>query len=597
MQLTASDVSFISLNQDNLGLTAIDEIFHTLAENPPTSSKMEKPSMPHAEAIQDVKYDFVVSLLHLQELSARGKGKLQLPLRLSGDMVPTVDVLIPCCGEPLEVVLDTVKAACSLDYPKDRYRIAVLDDGRSPAVKDEITNLSNQFPDVRIHYSSRLARSASHSRAGNLNHGLDYLAGLKEDQAEFVAVLDIDMIPLPNWLRSVVPYLLTDKTVGLGNSRQKFYNLPNGDPMVQNHDIMYDGIESIKACNGASWCTGTGFVVRRTALEQIRRFPTQYHCDDIMTSAYLAALGWKIVYVPETVQLGLVPDSVNDYVKQCQRWHAGHMYNVFLLRSSRANGLATIRQRLQVTIPSAMQVLTSFVVMISLIAVPWLMFHGNRIVEYQSPNQLRILLILESLNFYTELYSGYLRSKSSDFTGHILADWAQITIVPFQIITCFRVILSTLASGTAAQFAMPKAYNSKTSLPWFQKLIKCITRNSPLLITLLILVSYILTGFQTTYSLLTTPKPLHTLLSSPTLYPTLVLLYLKYVLQSLSALSCILSPSQWPTREDMLDRDPVTKIAYPSAKAMDSKRVRPWQTYTILSVIYHITLGWALLNG
>ncbi|KAL9595201.1 MAG: hypothetical protein Q9219_006595 [cf. Caloplaca sp. 3 TL-2023] len=533
-------------------------------------------------------------------MSVWGKGKLQLPWKLSGDVVPTVDVLIPCCGEPLAVVLDTVRAACVLNYPKNRYRIAVLDDGRSSEVKEEIRNMSKTFPDVQLHYSSRPAKSASHSRAGNLNHGLDYLTKVEGEPSELVAVLDIDMIPLPSWLRTVIPPLLNDTSVGLVNPRQKFYNLPDRDPMVQNLDMFFDGMETVKACLGISWCTGTGFVTRRTALEQIGGIPTEFHCDDLMTSVYLAALGWKIEYIPETVQLGLVPDTVRDCVKQSQRWLAGHMYNLSLLRNSRANGRATMRHRIQVTLPSIIQTFASFVVMASLITVPFLMLYGVRLIEYQSPHQLRILLVLESLQFFAEVYSGYLRSRSSDFTGHILSDWAQIVTIPFLVTTSLRVIFTSLISGTAAKFASPAARdrspNSSIMPPsTFTRIKTTIASKIPdsiLLVALSIFIPYAFIGLRTTYSLLTTPTTSIFDSLSHNLYPPLVIRCLKYLLQSYYALSCILRLSQWPSREDMLDRDPVTKVAYPSTRATNPKRLRPRQTFTVLCVFYYVFVGW-----
>jgi Glycosyltransferases, probably involved in cell wall biogenesis len=43
---------------------------------------------------------------------------------------PTVDVYIPSYNEPLEVVRDTVLAAQCIDYPKDKIKIYLLDDGK-----------------------------------------------------------------------------------------------------------------------------------------------------------------------------------------------------------------------------------------------------------------------------------------------------------------------------------------------------------------------------------------------------------------------------------------------------------------------------------
>jgi cellulose synthase (UDP-forming) len=44
---------------------------------------------------------------------------------------PTVDIYIPSYNEPLEVVRDTVLAAQCIDYPADKMKIYLLDDGNA----------------------------------------------------------------------------------------------------------------------------------------------------------------------------------------------------------------------------------------------------------------------------------------------------------------------------------------------------------------------------------------------------------------------------------------------------------------------------------
>jgi len=46
------------------------------------------------------------------------------------DEWPTVDVFIPSYNEPLEVVRPTVFAALALDWPPEKLRVHLLDDGR-----------------------------------------------------------------------------------------------------------------------------------------------------------------------------------------------------------------------------------------------------------------------------------------------------------------------------------------------------------------------------------------------------------------------------------------------------------------------------------
>lgn len=67
---------------------------------------------------------------------------------------------------------------------------------------------------------------------------------------------------------------------------------------------------------GAAICTGTGFVARRAALEDIGGWPLTVPCDDFMCSTMLNKHGWKVAYV----QVGLRPGSWEAAVKQKMRW-------------------------------------------------------------------------------------------------------------------------------------------------------------------------------------------------------------------------------------------------------------------------------------
>jgi cellulose synthase/poly-beta-1,6-N-acetylglucosamine synthase-like glycosyltransferase len=130
------------------------------------------------------------------------------------------------------VILNTVRAACVLDYPKDRYRVFVCDDGASIELKKSVADL----PYANVFYNARKKGPVKDYKAGNLNANLIYSGSLpahissngstnfreifnvKEgfesvsdsmsvpvlkvtdfDASEYVAGLDADMIPEPHW--------------------------------------------------------------------------------------------------------------------------------------------------------------------------------------------------------------------------------------------------------------------------------------------------------------------------------------------------------------------------------------------------------------
>lgn len=138
--------------------------------------------------------------------------------RLTGIRVPSVDVLVTCCGEPVDVIVDTVAAAASQDYPRQRLRVFLLDDGHDHGLQQAITLLNTCLADrekPQVIYLSRRTEAGAKSffKAGNLRYGID--ESHRQGSSELLAGLDADMIPEFDWLRGMVPHLLLDNKLAL----------------------------------------------------------------------------------------------------------------------------------------------------------------------------------------------------------------------------------------------------------------------------------------------------------------------------------------------------------------------------------------------
>ena len=71
---------------------------------------------------------------------------------------------------------------------------------------------------------------------------------------------------------------------------------------------------------GGAMCTGSGYVVRRSALTEIGGWPLAESGEDFMCSTLLSDAGWKIAFVRENLQICLVPGSVLGLLNQRMRW-------------------------------------------------------------------------------------------------------------------------------------------------------------------------------------------------------------------------------------------------------------------------------------
>ena len=138
--------------------------------------------------------------------------------RLTGIHAPTVDVLVTCCGEPIDVIVNTVAAAASQDYPLQQLRVFLLDDGHNQGLQKAVIMLNTRLADRKkpqVVYLSRTVESGAKSffKAGNLRYGID--ESHRQGSSELLAGLDADMIPKSTWLREMVPHLLLDDRLAL----------------------------------------------------------------------------------------------------------------------------------------------------------------------------------------------------------------------------------------------------------------------------------------------------------------------------------------------------------------------------------------------
>ena len=164
------------------------------------------------------------------------RGRKPHPLRsLDGPDGPTVDVMITCCREPVEIIINTVTAAALQDYPSRQLRVFVLDDGNDPNLRHELDKLQHRLQrkieegksgDV-IYVCRRLegeSHHQTHFKSGNLRFGIKVSEERRKDGqvSQFLAGLDADMTPESDWLKSTIPHLLVNEKVAMACIPQVF---------------------------------------------------------------------------------------------------------------------------------------------------------------------------------------------------------------------------------------------------------------------------------------------------------------------------------------------------------------------------------------
>ncbi|KAJ0667374.1 putative glycosyltransferase [Helianthus annuus] len=238
---------------------------------------------------------------------------------------PMVLVQIPMCNER-EVYQQSIASACQLDWPKDRILIQVLDDSSDELLQMLIRNEVNAWREkgVNIIYRHRFIRTGY--KAGNLHSAMscDYVKDY-----EFVAILDADFQPNPDFLQLTVPHFKGKPDVGLVQARWSFVNKDeNLLTRLQNINLCFH-FEVEQQVNGHFLSffgfNGTAGVWRIKALEESGGWLERTTVEDMDIAVRAHLNGWKFVYLNDVKVLCELPESYEAYKKQQHRWHSGPM--------------------------------------------------------------------------------------------------------------------------------------------------------------------------------------------------------------------------------------------------------------------------------
>lgn len=297
------------------------------------------------------------SLSHLTEM---GKTKrVPLPLPAERQSWPTVDVFIPTYDEDPNIVRTTVIAASQMDYPADKLRVYVLDDGGTRALLEgadkvraaQLAARAAQVKEIASRYGATyLTRDTNeHAKAGNLNHALRHSAG------EFIAVLDCDHVPTQDFITKTLGLMLEDPKRFLVQTPHHFIS---PDPLERNlslferapaeNELFYREIQPGLDVWGTSFFCGSAALLRRSALEDIGGLATTSITEDAETTLAALAKGYNTAYLNEPLVSGLQPETFKGFIGQRARWSQGMLQIFFIRKPWKMAGL-TGMQRLMFT--------------------------------------------------------------------------------------------------------------------------------------------------------------------------------------------------------------------------------------------------------
>ncbi|QGU85783.1 UDP-forming cellulose synthase catalytic subunit [Erwinia sorbitola] len=237
------------------------------------------------------------------------------PLPDDVSLWPTVDVYVPSYNESLDVVRDTVLAAQCIDYPRDKLKIYLLDDGK----RSEFARFA---ADVGVGYITR--DDNRHAKAGNLNHAMKITKG------ELICVFDCDHVATRTFLQATVGAFLKDEKLALLQTPHYFYspdpferNLKAAREIPNEGALFYGPVQQGNDNWNATFFCGSCAVIRRSALEEIGGFAVETVTEDAHTALKMQRLGWGSAFLAIPLAAGLATERLGLHIVQRTRWARG----------------------------------------------------------------------------------------------------------------------------------------------------------------------------------------------------------------------------------------------------------------------------------
>jgi cellulose synthase/poly-beta-1,6-N-acetylglucosamine synthase-like glycosyltransferase len=249
----------------------------------------------------------------------RAQPRLRVPA-LPDEVLPDVLVQLPVCEEgPLAVRV--AAAAARMDWPRDKLRIQLLDDGRT-SEHESLARVIRSVVPSGVNFEVLHRGDRAGFKAGNLAFGL------KHCDAPYVAVFDADFVPPTDFLRRTVPALVADSGLafvqarwGHANRSKNWLTRVQGLLLDAHFAVEQEG--RTRAGLPISF-NGTAGVWRRAAIDHGGGWTGDTLTEDLDLSMRCALRGWRAGLLPDLEVPGELPETAAGWRAQQARWTKGH---------------------------------------------------------------------------------------------------------------------------------------------------------------------------------------------------------------------------------------------------------------------------------
>ena len=235
--------------------------------------------------------------------------------------IPTLDILVAARDEQ-NVIARLVERLVSLDYPSEKLKIYIIDDGSVDNTPNILKRLSQKYE--RLNIISR-SKNDGGGKSGALNHALQFISG------EWVFILDADAQLKNDTLQRVLSFAQNGSWSAVQlrksviNTSKNFLTTCQGIEMAMDAYFQVGRLYSA----GISELRGNGQLVRKDILLNCGSFNENTVTDDLDLSLRLILSQSKIGIFWDPPVMEEAVEDIFALFRQRQRWAEGGLQRFF----------------------------------------------------------------------------------------------------------------------------------------------------------------------------------------------------------------------------------------------------------------------------
>ncbi len=265
---------------------------------------------------------FVSLFVSLVWFSTFYLNRAEIPSAKKAGRLPRVTIAVPAYNEK-DTIARMLKSLISLDYPKDKLEILVVEDGS----KDGTYDVASRFIKKSGAKNIILLSQKNSGKASALNHALGKASG------ELFACVDADSTVSRDSLKKIVPHF-ADRKVGAVVSTIRVRQEKNFLQKLQRFEYIISSFfrRLFTSMEALYVTTGVLSVYRRKVVIDVGGFDENNITEDLEMGLRLNYNKYRVLVELGSRTYTEVPATIKAFWRQRIRWLRGHVYNMLKYR-------------------------------------------------------------------------------------------------------------------------------------------------------------------------------------------------------------------------------------------------------------------------